>query len=131
MTKFIEKRVQLYDIAERISKGEPREKLVKELVAGGMDRTKATRYYYEALKEITPEDTILDAYKKGMMQVNLNRLETIIETSLNGNYQEKQVALKAIAELNKMLGLAQTDKVTIAQQNKDGEQQIIHISFDK
>lgn len=130
MTKFIEKRVQLYDIAERISKGEPREKLVKELVAGGMDRTKATRYYYEALKEITPEDTILDEYKKGMMQVNLNRLETIIETSLNGNYQEKQVALKAIAELNKMLGLSNdTNKVTVAN-NKEGEQ-IIQIEFSK
>lgn len=130
MTKFIEKRVQLYDIAERISKGEPREKLVKELVAGGMDRTKATRYYYEALKEITPEDTILDAYKKGMMQVNLNRLETIIETSISGNSQDKQVALKAIAELNKMLGLSNdTNKVTVAN-NKEGEQ-IIQIEFSK
>ena len=130
MTKFIEKRVQLYDIAERISKGEPREKLVKELVDGGMDRTKATRYYYEALKEITPEDTILDAYKKGMMQVNLNRLETIIETSISGNSQDKQVALKAIAELNKMLGLSNdTNKVTVAN-NKEGEQ-IIQIEFSK
>lgn len=130
MTKFIEKRVQLYDIAERISKGEPREKLIKELVAGGMDRTKASRYYYDALKEITPEDTILDSYKKGMMQVNLNRLETIIETSISGNSQDKQVALKAIAELNKMLGLSNdTNKVTLAN-NKEGEQ-IIQIEFSK
>ena len=77
-----------------------------------------------------PENNFLDDHKRFLIQQNLDRLETIINTSITGNTGEKKVALQAIDTLNKMLGVYQDgNKVMIAKNNQGDE--IIQISFDK
>ena len=115
------------EVMELISKGESRQSIVQSLVDTGIGHKNANLLYYEALKELAPEENMLDDYKRGMMQQNLDRLEKIINSSIEGNSQDKQVALKAIAEMNKMLGLSQGNNVTI-NKNNQGDEQII-ISF--
>lgn len=115
------------EVMDAISKGESRADIVQSLVDNGLGYKNANLLYYEAMKELTPEENMLDDYKRGMMQQNLDRLEKIINSSIEGNSQDKQVALKAIAEMNKMLGLSQGNNVTI-NKNNQGDEQII-ISF--
>lgn len=115
------------EVMDAISKGQSRADIVQSLVDTGIGHKNANLLYYEALKELTPEENMLDDYKRGMMQQNLDRLEKIINSSIEGNSQDKQVALKAIAEINKMLGLSQGNNVTI-NKNNQGDEQII-ISF--
>lgn len=124
----IEKKVTYMVIQDMIAQGKSRQSIIKYLTDEGTNRNTANKLYYQALKDIQPDPNLLDDYKKGMIQQNLDRLEKIIDDTIEGNYQNKQVALKAIAEINKMLGLSEGNNVTIAQ-NKDGDQ-IINIRFD-
>ena len=117
------------EIMDAISKGQSRADIVNSLVDDGITYRNAQQLYYEAMKDMTPDINLLDDYKRGMMQQNLDRLEKIINSSIEGNSQDKGVALKAIAEMNRMLGLSQSDKVTI-NKNQEGDEQII-ISFDR
>lgn len=123
----IERAVTRMEIMDMISKGQSRADIVQSLVDNGLGYKNANLLYYQAMKELTPEENLLDDYKRGMMQQNLDRLEKIINSSIEGNSQDKQVALKAIAEMNKMLGLSQGNNVTI-NKNNQGDEQII-ISF--
>lgn len=123
----IERAVTRMEIMDMISKGQSRADIVQSLAYTGIGHKNANLLYYQALKELTPEENMLDDYKRGMMQQNLDRLEKIINSSIEGNSQDKQVALKAIAEMNKMLGLSQGNNVTI-NKNNQGDEQII-ISF--
>ena len=128
MTKMLDRKASIWSVADRISKGTSKQTILKQLQEEGMTLNSAYNYYYDALKELAPEDTIIDEYKRGMMQANLNRLEQIIETSISGNSQDKQVALKAIDQISKILGFYnEGNKVTVAN-NKEGEQ-IIQIEF--
>lgn len=124
----IEKKVTYMTIQDMIAQGKSRQSIIKYLTDQGINQKTASDLYYKALKDIQPDPNLLDDYKKGMIQQNLDRLEKIIDDTIEGNYQNKQVALKAIAEINKMLGLSEGNNVTIAQ-NKDGDQ-IINIKFD-
>ena len=116
--------------AALISKGMSRKDVCDWLETQGMQRKNAYTVYYSALKELVPEDNLLDDHKRFLIQQNLDRLETIINTSITGNTGEKKVALQAIDTLNKMLGVYQDgNKVMIAKNNQGDE--IIQISFDK
>lgn len=118
-------------VQDWISKGKSRKYCVDKLVETGMKNGAASMLYYRALKDMLPEPNLLDDYKKNLIQQNLDRLENVIETSLSGNTADKAIALKAIDTLNKMCGAYSDNNITIAQQNKDGDQQIIQITFDK
>ena len=127
--KIFENRLTQTAVAEWITKGKSRQYCMKQLQEQGMSADNASKMYYLALKQITPDPNLMEDYRKGMIQINLDRLENIVDNSIGGNFQSKAVALKAIAESNKMLGIgANGNSVTIAQ-NKEGEQ-IINISFD-
>lgn len=117
------------EVSEWISKGRSRKYCIEKLVESGMKNGAANMLYYAALKELLPEPNLLDDYKKNLIQQNLDRLEQVIETSLSGNTADKAIALKAIDTLNKMCGAYSDNNITIAQQNKDGDQQIIQIRF--
>lgn len=119
------------EIMELISKGKTRKEIVDYLGSLGVKSRNCYVLYHNALKEMTPEEDYLDAEKKYLIQQNLDRLETIINSSITGNTGEKKVALAAIAELNKMCGVYADNKVTIAQKDKDDNEQIIEISFNK
>lgn len=84
----------------------------------------ARAYYNAALRYLQPDDE--DEYKKGLIQANINRLETIIEAGMKDNANLK-IAKEAIDSLNKMLGIG-GNNVAI-NRNKEGEETII-ISFD-
>ena len=113
-------------IQELVSKGKSREYCVNWLKEQGMTTKNAQRLYYSTLKELVPDVDMLDDYKKGMVQTNINRLEKIIDKNIDGDFKANGVAIKAISELNKMMGISDGNSVTIAQ--KDGEQ-IIKIDF--
>lgn len=125
----MEKTATKMEIMDAISKGQSRADIVQSLVDDGITYRNAQQLFYEAMKDMTPDINLLDDYKRGIMQQNLDRLEKIINSSIEGNAGDKGVALKAIAEMNRMLGLSQSDKVTI-NKNQEGDEQII-ISFDR
>lgn len=92
----------------------------------------AKQYYQAALNWLIPSD--MDEYKKGLLQANIERLEKIIEDGITNRNDARRgadylrTAKDAISELNKMLGVG-NPRLQIAQENKDGEQQIISIDF--
>jgi len=114
---------------EFILEGHSRTDIVKWLEGQGIQRRNAYLIYYQALEELMPDESLIDNEKRYLIQQNLDRLESIINSSINGNTGDKKVALQAISELNKMLGIYESNKVTIAN-NKEGEQ-IVQITFDK
>lgn len=125
--KDIETRVQTYSVAEMINSGMTRQEIMKALTDQGIAPNYASKYYYMALKDLAPEPDLIDDYKKGMIQLNLDRLEKIVNETIDGNFQNKAIALKAIEQINKMLGITDSNKVTIAN-NKEGDQ-IVQIEF--
>lgn len=126
--RTLERKADCHEVITLISKGKNRKDIIQYLVDDGMTYSNANLIYYEALKEMTPDVNLLDDYKRGIMQLNLDRLEKIVNSCIEGNAGEKQVALKAIAEINRMFGLSQGNNVTI-NQNQEGDEQII-ISFN-
>ena len=125
--KDIETRVQTYSVAEMINSGMTRQEIMKALTDQGIAPNYASKYYYMALKDLAPEPDLIDDYKKGMIQLNLDRLEKIVNETIDGNFQNKAITLKAIEQINKMLGITDSNKVTIAN-NKEGDQ-IVQIEF--
>lgn len=114
-------------VAEWVSKGHTRKYCLDKLMEDGMCLSAAKVLYYGALKELTPDANLMDDYKRGIIQQNLDRLEQIVESSISGNTGEKMVALKAIDTLNKLVGAYGENSVTVAQ-SKEGDQ-IIQIRF--
>ena len=115
-------------VAEMISKGMSRVSVQKWIVDnyGVCDRT-ARHYYKAGLKLLIPNAEEFDEYKKAMLQVNIDRLEKIIEGCIDGTTADKKVAKECISELNKIIGVG-GNSVTIA---RNDDEEIIHISFDK
>lgn len=122
----IERAATRMDVMGLISKGKSRTEVIQNLVDDGIEYSNANLLYYEALKEMTPDTNLLDDYKRGMIQINLDRLEKIINSCIDGSTGDKKVALQAIAEVNKMIGVSQGNNVMI--NRNQGDEQII-ISF--
>lgn len=126
----IESKITRLQVMDMVADGKSRSSIMKFLQDQGMGRSGAEDMYYNALKEMTPAPDLLDDYKKGIIQVNLGRLEKIIDDCIDKeSYQSKQVAIKAISEINKMLGLSEGNNVTINKDNQGNEQ--IIITFEK
>ena len=118
-------------VAEWITKGHTRQYCLDKLMEDGMCLSSAKVMYYGALRELSPDPNLFDAYKKNLVQQNLDRLEKIVESSISGNTAEKAIAIKAIDTLNKLIGAYGDNNITIAQKDKEGQEQIIRITFDK
>ena len=93
----------------------------------GMTQNAARELYYNTLKSMAPDTAMFDAFKRGLIQQNLDRLEGVIQSCLSGNTADKAIALKAMDMMNKMAGAYNDSSVVIAN-NKEGEQ-IIQIKF--
>lgn len=118
------------DISDMVNAGRTRKEIMSWLQEEkGMTAGSARELYYNTLKGMAPDTAFFEAYKKSLVQTNLDRLEDIIQGSISGNTAEKMVALKAIDQINKLIGAYNDNNITIAQQNKDGEGQIIQIRF--
>ena len=119
------------EIADRVNDGQSKAQIIAWLQEEkGMTWGSAKNLYYNTLKEMVPDDAYLQAYKKSLATTNIARLEKIVDDSLSGNTADKAIALKAIDQLNKSCGAYADNSVTIAQQNKDGDQQVIKITFE-
>ena len=118
-------------VAEWITKGHTRQYCLDKLMADGMSLSAAKVLYYGALKDFSPDPDLFNDYKKTLTQQIIDRLEKIVESSISGNTAEKALAIKAIDTLNKLVGAYGDNNITIAQKDKEGQEQIIRISFDK
>lgn len=119
------------EISDRINDGQSKAQIIAWLQEEkNMTYGSAKNLYYNTLKEMVPDDAYLQAYKKSLATTNIARLEKIVDDSLSGNTADKAIALKAIDQLNKICGAYVDNSVTIAQQNKDGDQQVIKITFE-
>lgn len=125
----IESQVTTLTIQDWLSQGKSRNFIIDRLMEQGFAAVTARDLYYAVIREYVPDASLIDDHKKMIIQQNLDRLEKIIETCIDGNTGDKKVALNAIAELNKMCGVYESNKVTIAK-NQGGDE-IIQISFDK
>lgn len=83
----------------------------------------ARAYFNSAMKYLQPEDA--NEFRNNMAYANIGRLEKIIELNID---RAPKIAIAAIGELNKLLGLTNGNGVTIAQNDK-GEQ-VIKINFE-
>lgn len=115
---------RVMDIAERVSKGESRMGLQRWMQENWeIGDRQARAYYMAAVRYLIPDD--IDDYKKGLIQANLDRLEQIVEKTMDGN--NYTLAIQAIKELNKMLGIGEAkNKIEVA---TDGQQTAFRISF--
>lgn len=118
-------------VMEWISKGKTRQYCITQLQEDGMSRSAADHMYYGALKKLLPDPDLFTAYKQSLMQQNIDRLETIVDNTISGGTGDKAIAIKAIDTLNKMISAYGDNGITIAQQDKDGAQQVITITFEK
>ena len=114
-------------IYEWVNQEVPRKEILARLQESGMTVDSARVFYYNTLKEMSPDSAMLDAYKMSVVQQNLDRLERIVNDCIGGNYQEKTVALKAIDQISKLVGAYNDNQITVAR-NKEGDE-IIQITF--
>lgn len=118
------------EIQMMVDEGKSRDTIINWLQEEkGMTWGSAKNLYYETIKGMSDDTTMLDTYKASLVRTNLARLETIVENTMSGNTGEKMVALKAIDQINKLIGAYNGNSVTIAN-NKEGEQ-IVQITFEK
>ena len=101
-------------IAKRISKGESRMGLQQWMQDNWQIGDRQARAYYMAgVRYLMPDDE--DEYKKGLIQVNISRLESIVENTMTGrNYRD---AIAAIKELNRILGIGDKNTVEVTTDN--------------
>lgn len=112
-----------------ISRGKSRAEVIAFIEGDlGISKRSSVDYYREALKDLIMDDDFLGDYRKAVQAQNYDRLEKIINSTIDGNAAEKKVCISAISELNKMTNPG-GNSVMI---NKDsqGDEQII-ITFDK
>lgn len=114
------------EIQMMVDEGKSRDTIINWLQEEkGMTWGSAKNLYYETIKSMSDDTTMLDTYKASLVRTNLARLETIVENAMSGNTGEKMVALKAIDQLNKMCGAYADNQGVIVNKNKDGNEQII------
>lgn len=117
-------------VAEKISAGESRQSIQKWIMdTFGVGDRQARAYYGAGMNLLIPDEKEFDDYKRGLLMANMDRLEKIIEKSIESNdAQMLRVAKDCISEINKMIGVSSSNNVTIA---KNGDEEIIQITFEK
>lgn len=118
----------LVQVANYISKGHSKQQTMDWIAETfGLGYNSASKYYHDALKEVIMDDDLLSDYKKTIQQQNYDRLEKIIDSTIDGNAAEKKVAIDAIKELNRMADPGNGNSVTIGKNG--GGDEIIQITF--
>lgn len=118
--------MKVQDAAKLIAKGKTRATVIEHLQDEyGIAYDTARKYYNDAVHYLLPDDD--EQYRQELIKVNYERLNTIIQTSMEKG--DNRVAREAIAEQNKMCGLRQGMTVGIATDKVNDTQQIV-IKFD-
>lgn len=131
ITKEVEMRVK--DVAKWVAKGSSRSKIIDKIKeTWGIGDLQAAKYYIAAVKYLAPTQEELEDYKKNLWMIQINRLERIMDRGMESDDpQMLRLAKDCIAELNKLIGLTGGDKVTVQNKSKDGDEQIVEITFSK
>ena len=118
---------RVIEIAKMLSKGRSRQYVIdyaKEHY--DINDNQAKRYYAAATRYLIPDD--MDEFRKGLIQTNMERLETIIDECMaRGQYK---VARDAIDSLNKMFGINSGLQIGIQTDTENNTQQVV-IKFDQ
>lgn len=119
---------KILDVAKMIAKGKTRQTIITYLMDtyGYTDSSQPYKIFNAAVRHLMPTD--LDAHRQELIEMNIKRLETIIEEGMTNN-ADLRVAKEAIAEINRMLGIT-GNKVAIGKEGPDGTKEAIVISFD-
>lgn len=120
----------ILDTCRYIREGKSRATIIQTLIdTEGYAEVTATEYYQRSMRLMIPKD--VDEYHRQIIAANLSRLETLIERTMDEKSTDKdyRLAKDLIAEVNKICGIGNSNKVEIAK-NKDGEE-AIRITFDQ
>ena len=93
---------RIISLAKMISEGMSR-KNAQEWIMTHYDVSarQARAYYSAALRYLIPDNE--EEYKKGLIQTNINRLETIIERTMAEGSADYKSAIAAIKEINRLV----------------------------
>ena len=122
-TKLTQARI--VEVAKGIAKGWSRLTALEKIQdMYGVSEAQAEKYYSSAIKWLVPDDP---EFRQQILNKNVTRLETMIEQAqANG---ERKVANELIRTLNQMMGVG-GNRVMIGEQDADGNQKVIEITFD-
>lgn len=125
------KKVVTHDkVMDLITQGKSRKDIIQRLQdEEGLAYKSAVALYHGALRDVIPDPEFFEDYKKAVVQTNIDRLERIIDSSIDGNAGDKNAAIKAIDVMNKLVGAYGENQVNIARNDKGDE--VIQISFGK
>lgn len=93
---------RIISLAKMISEGMSR-KSAQEWIMTNYDVSgrQARAYYSAALRYLIPDNE--EEYKRGLIQANINRLETIIERTMAEGSADYKSAIAAIKEINRLV----------------------------
>lgn len=93
---------KIISLAKMISEGMSRKNLQEWIMANyGVGDRQARAYYSAALRYLIPDNE--EEYKRGLIQANINRLETIIERTMAEGSTDYKSAIAAIKEINRLV----------------------------
>ena len=113
-------------VANKIQAGEKRSDIQNWIMENfEVGDRQARQYYGAAMRLLIPTEEEFGDYKLAMVQVNLGRIEKIIDNTIDGDSSDKKVALDAIKEINKIIGAYQDKTTVMVNKNNDGDEQFI------
>lgn len=93
---------KIISLAKMISEGMSRKNLQEWIMTNyGVGDRQARAYYSAALRYLIPDNE--EEYKRGLIQANINRLETIIERTMSEGSADYKSAIAAIKEINRLV----------------------------
>lgn len=117
---------KVIELSKMLSKGKSRQYVLDYAMSHyDVNEAQAKRYYSAAARYLIPDD--VEEFRKGLIQANMDRLETIIEKCMEQG--QWKVAREAIDSLNKMFGVTGGVQVGIQTDKENNTQQIV-IKFD-
>lgn len=118
---------KVLELSKMLAKGKSKQYIIDYAMDKyGVGEPQAKRYYSAAVRNLLPDD--VDEYRKGLIQTNLDRLETIAERAMEeGDWKN---ARETIAEINKICGVTGQGVQIGINQDKNNDTQQIVIKFD-
>ena len=93
---------RIISLAKMISEGMSRKSTQEWIMANyDVSARQARAYYSAALRYLIPDNE--EEYKRGLIQTNINRLETIIERTMAEGTADYKSAIAAIKEINRLV----------------------------
>ena len=93
---------RIISLAKMISEGMGRKSAIEWIMTNyEVGDRQARAYYTAALRYLIPDNE--EEYKRGLIQANINRLETIIERTMAEGSADYKSAIAAIKEINRLV----------------------------